>query len=194
VASALAGLDVAAGLNATPYQPAASYPDGDFGDALAGLARLVKADVGLRVGCVDLGGWDMHTFIGTPDRGDMVKNLQPFGQALGAFAADLGDRWPDVTVVAMTEFGRRVAENANNGADHGHGAVVLLAGGRLAGGTIHGAWPGLAEDVRDQGDVPGANDYRDVLGEVVATRLGLGADAIARVFPNHPYAPLGVTR
>jgi uncharacterized protein (DUF1501 family) len=193
VASTLAGLDIAAGLNAAPYQPAATYPDGDFGDALAELARLVKADVGLRVGCIDLGGWDMHTFIGTPDRGNMVTNLQPFGQALGAFAADLGDRWPDVTVVAMTEFGRRITENANNGADHGHGCVVLLAGGRLAGGTIHGAWPGLAEDVRDQGDVPGSNDYRDVLGEVVATRLGLGADAIAQVFPNHPYSPLGVT-
>jgi len=48
--------------------------------------------------------------------------------------------------------------------------------------------------VLDHGDVPGANDYRDVLGEVVTRRLGLGADALAAVFPEHRMQPLGVTR
>ena len=94
----------------------------------------------------------------------------------------------------MTEFGRRVAENANGGTDHGHGAAALLLGGGLAGGTIHGNWPGLSPAVLDQGDVPGANDYRDVLGEVVTRRLGLGADGWPAVFPEHRVQPLGVTR
>jgi uncharacterized protein (DUF1501 family) len=194
LASGLAAMDIAAVLGAVPYQPAATYPDGDFGVGLAQIARLVKSDLGLRVACIDLGGWDMHTDIGTVDGGFMKDNLTALGENLGAFAADLGDRLEDVTLVGMTEFGRRVAQNGNAGADHGHGSVVLLLGGGLAGGAVHGAWPGLAPGQLVQGDVPGANDFRDVLGEVVARRLGLGAAALGTVFPGHEYHPLGVTR
>lgn len=193
-ADGLASMDVATALAATPYQPAATYPDGDFGRGLAQLARLIKGNVGMRVACIDLDGWDMHTFIGTIDRGAMKDRLTQLGQNLGAFAADLGDRLGDVTLVAVTEFGRRIEQNGNAGADHGHGATVLLMGGGLAGGTIHGRWPGLAPEVRDQGDVPGANDYRDVLGELVVARLGVGAGALGTIFPGHGYRPLGIAR
>jgi uncharacterized protein (DUF1501 family) len=190
----LASLAVAARVDATPYQPAATYPSGDLGAGLAQLAHLVKANVGMRVATIDVGGWDMHTFIGTVDRGAMKDQLTPLGQNLGAFATDLGDRLADVTVVAMTEFGRRIEQNGNAGADHGHGATVLLLGGGLAGGTIHGSWPGLAPRVRDHGDVPGANDYRDVLGELVTARLGVSPAKLATIFPGHPYRPLGICR
>jgi uncharacterized protein (DUF1501 family) len=194
VAATLAALDAADRVNASDYRPGATYPTGDFGEGLAELARLVKSDVGLRVACIDVGGWDMHTRLGTVDDGDMTALLTPFGQALGAFATDLGDRLDDVTVVAMTEFGRRIEQNASRGTDHGHGAAVLLLGGRLAGGTVHGNWPGLAPEVRDQGDVPGANDYRDVLGEVVSVRLGVSPADLGSVFPDHRVQPLGVMR
>jgi len=190
----LASLGVVARLDAAPYQPAAPYPPGDLGTGLAQLAHLIKGDVGMRVATIDVAGWDMHTNIGTVDGGRMKDQLTPLGQNLGAFAADLGERLADVTVVAMTEFGRRIEQNGNAGADHGHGATVLLLGGGLAGGTIHGSWPGLAPEVRDNGDVPGANDYRDVLGELVTARLGVAPGALARVFPGHPYRPLGICR
>jgi uncharacterized protein (DUF1501 family) len=194
-ASTLAGLDVARGLSTAGYQPAAgaTYPDGDAGTRMRELARLIKADVGLRVACVDIGGWDMHTNLGTVDGGDMKDQLTTLGQLLGAFVTDLGDRLNDVTVVAMTEFGRRVEQNASGGTDHGHGATALIMGGGLAGNTIHGAWPGLAPEALDQGDVAGANDYRDVLGELVSHRLGLGG-ALGTVFPEHRVTPLGITR
>ena len=194
-ASTLAGLDVARGLATAGYQPAAgaTYPDGDAGTRMRELARLIKADVGLRVACVDIGGWDMHTNLGTVDGGDMKNQLTTLGQLLGAFATDLGDRLNDVTVVAMTEFGRRVEQNASGGTDHGHGATALIIGGGLAGNTVHGAWPGLAPEALDQGDVAGANDYRDVLGELVSHRLGLGG-ALGTVFPEHRVTPLGITR
>ncbi|HKE73283.1 MAG TPA: DUF1501 domain-containing protein [Acidimicrobiales bacterium] len=194
VASGLASMDIAAVLGAVPYQPAGAYPDGDLGVGLSQIARLVKSDLGVRVACIDLGGWDMHTHIGTIDGGFMKDNLTALGQNLGAFAADLGDRLGDVTLVGMTEFGRRVAQNGNAGADHGHGSTVLLMGGGLAGGTVHGAWPGLAPGQLVQGDVPGANDFRDVLGELVVRRLGLGTATLGSVFPGHAYHPLGVTR
>ncbi|HET6952821.1 MAG TPA: DUF1501 domain-containing protein [Acidimicrobiales bacterium] len=194
VSTTLGGLDVATTLAAAGYQPAATYPEGDFATGLAQLAHLIKADVGLRVACIDVGGWDHHANLGTVDGGEMKGSLTALGASLAAFAADLGPTLDQVTMVAMTEFGRRVAENANGGTDHGHGAAVLLLGGGLAGGTIQGQWPGLSPAVLDHGDVPGANDYRDVLGEVVSARLGLGADALSAVFPGHQVQALGVTR
>jgi uncharacterized protein (DUF1501 family) len=192
VATTLEGLGTAAVLSAVGYEATAAYPEGELGERLSEVARLLKADVGLRVACVDVGGWDMHTNLGTVDGGDMTKSLTSLGEALGAFVADIGDRIDQVNVVVMTEFGRRVEQNANAGADHGHGAAVLLLGGGLAGRTVHGAWQGLAPDLLDQGDVPGWNDYRDVLAEVVTARLGVGTGDLPTVFPGHQARPLGV--
>ncbi|HEY3008472.1 MAG TPA: DUF1501 domain-containing protein [Micromonosporaceae bacterium] len=174
------------------YAPAVSYPDGGFAGSLSDVARLIKAGVGLRVAALDVGGWDMHTWIGRVDGGDMLNQLNQLAGALAAFAADLGPALVDVTVVTMSEFGRRVAENGNAGADHGHGGLMLLLGGGLNGGAVHGRWPGLAPSALDQGDVAGANDYRDVLAELLARRLGV-VDS-AKIFPGHRPKSLGVFR
>jgi uncharacterized protein (DUF1501 family) len=192
VGATLDGLGTAALIRLQQATPAATYPEGELAERLSELARLVKADVGLRVACVDAGGWDMHTNLGNADGGAMKTELTKLGAALGAFAQDLGDRLDDVTVVVMTEFGRRVTENANAGTDHGHGAAVLLLGGGLAGGAVHGHWQELHPDVLDQGDVPGWTDYRDVLAEVVTARLGIGAGALPTLFPGHRVQPVGV--
>jgi uncharacterized protein (DUF1501 family) len=193
VAATLDGLATAAGLS-TPYEPSAAYPDGEVGKHFAEVARLLKSDVGLRVACVDVGGWDMHTGLGDVDGGRMLDALEDLGASLGAFAADLGNRIEQVNVVVVTEFGRRVEQNANGGTDHGHGAAVLVLGGGVAANTIPGAWHGLAPEVLDQGDVPGWNDYRDLLAEVVTARLGVSAGAMAQVFPGYRAQRLGVMR
>lgn len=192
VASTMEGLNVATLMSALGYEAAAAYPEGEFAAHMSEVARLIKADVGLRVACVDVGGWDMHTGMGRVDDGNMARHLSELGETLGAFATDLGGALDRVNVVVMTEFGRRVEQNANGGTDHGHGAAVLLLGGGLAGGTVHGAWGGLAPDQLDQGDVPGWNDYRDVLAEVVTARLGVGAGAMGAIFPGHQVRPVGV--
>ena len=154
------------------------------------MARLVKAKVGLRVATIDLGGWDMHTNLGNVNGGDMRNNLDELAKALAAFATDLGPQLDDVTLVTMTEFGRRVQENGNAGLDHGHGGLMLLLGGGLVGGQVHGKWPGLAPAALDNGDLAGPNDYRDVLGEVL--QRGFGVGDLTKVFPDHPYTRIGV--
>jgi uncharacterized protein (DUF1501 family) len=168
------------------------YPDNEFAKGLAELARLIKADTGLRVAAIDMNGWDTHGHQGSVDDGQLKKLYEELSTSLGRFATDLGDRLDKVTVVIMTEFGRRIDENASFGTDHGHGACVMMLGGKLNGGTIHGNWQGLAPAVRDQGDVPGSNDYRNVLGDVVTGRLGLTSADMAAVFPDHRYQPLGI--
>jgi uncharacterized protein (DUF1501 family) len=193
VANVLGALDTVDRLTTTEYTPSVAYPDGEFAKGLIEVARLIKSDVGLRVACIDLGGWDTHTNQGTLDGGDMKNLLTPLGTSLAAFAADLGPRLDKTTIVTMTEFGRRVEQNANNGSDHGHGSTALLLGGGLAGNTIHGEWPGLAPEALDLGDVAGANDYRNVLGELVVSRLGVAQSDLAAVFPGHQYTPIGIT-
>jgi uncharacterized protein (DUF1501 family) len=192
VAAAIGAFEVTERLLSGEYAPSVTYPEGELGEGLTELARLIKGDAGVRVATIDVGGWDMHTNLGTVDNGDMQRNLGDLAAALAAFATDLGPKLDQTTIVTLTEFGRRIEQNASRGTDHGHGAAVLLLGGGLAAGTIPGKWEGLAPEVRDQGDVPGSNDYRDVLGDVLTKRLGLGADDLAAVFPEHSYQPIGV--
>lgn len=190
-ASTLGALETAGEINDQEYEPAAEYPDNDFGNALADIARLIKTNAGLRIACVDLGGWDMHTGLGTIDDGDMVRMLTGLGTSLAAFAKDLGSALDRTTLLAMTEFGRRLEENASGGLDHGHGSVALLLGGGLKAGTIAGRWEGLDPEVRDHGDVPGSNDFRNLLGELAAKRLGITTTGLGKIFPDHAYEPLG---
>lgn len=186
-------VDMLQSLNAGSYQPAngADYPTDDygFGMGLRQIAQLIKADVGLEVACIDLGGWDTHENQGTHD-GYFADLLNTLGRGLGAFYADLQDHMSGVSVVTMSEFGRRVSENASQGTDHGHGNFMLLMGGGVNGGQVYANWPTLAPEALNDGDLAITTDYRDVLAEVVSQRLK--NPALDQVFPNFTPTPLGL--
>jgi uncharacterized protein (DUF1501 family) len=158
------------------------YPEGELGTKLACAAAWIRAGVGLEVLTVDYGGWDFHRELGARD-GEMARKLDELSHALSAFDRDLGAFRDSVTLVALTEFGRRAAENASGGLDHGHGACMILLGGKLAGGRVHARWPGLATDRLDGGDLAVTTDSRDVLADVLVRRFG--CPDIATVFPGH---------
>lgn len=186
----LAALNAARTIATTEYDADAEYPNGTFAGHLRDVARLIKADVGLRVAAINLGGWDMHTSIGQVDNGQMQRQLDSLAAALAAFATDLGPALDQVTLVTMSEFGRRVAQNGNAGTDHGHGGIMLLLGGGLRGSQVHGRWPGLSSGALVRGDLAGANDYRDVVTEVLQARMGVGD--VSAIFPNHRPETLGI--
>ncbi len=148
----------------------------DYGRGAAPLrdvAKLIKANLGLRVACVDLGGWDTHQGQGNAERGRLAPLLHRLGQQLAAFRRDLGERFEHVTVLVMTEFGRTVRENGTQGTDHGHGSVMLALGGQVRGRRVYGTLPSLAEGTRYDGrDVPVTTDFRAVFAEVLAKRFG----------------------
>ncbi|NHC45021.1 DUF1501 domain-containing protein [Motilibacter aurantiacus] len=182
--NALGVLETLSTLQDTGYTPAAgvTYPTGNsLATALQDVARLVKADVGLRAVAVDYGDWDMHVGQGTVDSGWMARHLKELGSALAAFAADLGELLGRVTLVTLSEFGRRVGENGSGGSDHGHGNCVLMLGGGVVGGKVHGRWPGLAPADLIDGDLVGTTDYRAILAEVLEKRCGVPAGS---VFPG----------
>lgn len=175
------------------YQPSngALYPDDEFGLGLQQVAQLIKADVGLEVACLDLGGWDTHENQGTLD-GTFNALLSNLANGLAALYADLGEQMNRVSVVTMSEFGRRVAENGSQGTDHGHGNFMFLMGGGVNGGQVFSRWPTLAPEALDDGDLAITTDYRDVLAEVVDGRLG--NHALDEVFPGHRVEPLGLVQ
>ena len=88
-----------------------------------------------------------------------------------AFFDDLGALRSRVTVVTISEFGRRVAENGSQGFDHGWGNMMLVAGAGVKGGQYYGNWPGLAPSAQSDGDLKVTTDYRNVLGEIVSRRF-----------------------
>ncbi|HEV7706568.1 MAG TPA: DUF1501 domain-containing protein [Asanoa sp.] len=189
-AETLKSISTARKIAQSNYEGTAQWPGGGFADQLKDVARLIKAKVGLRVAAVDIGGWDMHTNIGGPDGGDMRNRLNELAGALGAFATDLGPALDNTSIVTMSEFGRRVEANGNSGLDHGHGGVMLLLGGGMNGGKVHGKWPGLSAGSLDQGDLAGANDYRDVVSELLGARMGV-KDA-KKIFPGYEPKKIGI--
>ncbi|GAB2574761.1 hypothetical protein Aab01nite_15260 [Paractinoplanes abujensis] len=185
-------LTATAGVRATPYTPAATYPATELGNALRDVARLIKAGVGLATAAVDCGDWDMHEGLGTAAKGQrMYDNLTDLATALAAFAADLGpEGMKSVTLLTISEFGRRVQENGSRGADHGHGNAMLLLGGGVKGGRVYAKWPGLAPAALVAGDLAATTDYRAVIGEILQKRCGFGS--LSQVFPSVPPSTFGL--
>jgi uncharacterized protein (DUF1501 family) len=157
-------------------QNGAQYPDNDLGRAMAQVARIVRGDVGVEVITVDQGDWDHHTDLGTLEWGDMIRNAADLAGSVAAFFKDLGSLADKVTLVTISEFGRRVKENANYGLDHGWGNVMFLAGAGVKGGQYYGDWPGLVN--AGDADLQVTTDYRSVLSEVVESRFGVTASNV----------------
>jgi uncharacterized protein (DUF1501 family) len=141
--------------------------------------------VGLEIAFAESTNWDHHVNEGGAT-GQIAARLDDFGRGLAALAADLGPRLADTVILTMSEFGRAVAENGNRGTDHGHGNAMLLIGGPVRGGRVHGTWPGLAEDRRYEGrDLAVTTDFRAVFSEVVVGHLGAPEAATSRIFPGY---------
>ena len=168
-----------------PYQQG-----GELGRNLQQVARLIKANVGVEAAFAEVDGWDHHG----NESNQLSNMLRQFGAALAAFSTDMGDRMEDIVLVTMSEFGRTAEENGNGGTDHGHGNVMMVLGGSVAGGKIYGVWPGLErEQLNEERDLAVTTDFRAVLSELVAGQLG--QKDMARVFPGYQAsAPLGLLR
>ena len=109
-----------------------------------------------------------------------------FAGSVAAFFADLGPLADKVTLVTISEFGRRVVENANQGLDHGHGNVMFAMGAGVKGGLLRQHGPALTKT--SDADLLVTTDYRSVLNEVITRRLNAST---AEVFPGLSPETLG---
>lgn len=135
-----------------------------------------------RIASFSIGGWDTHN----GQRRNLARALSELSQGILALKAGLGANWQRTTVLAITEFGRTVAENGTGGTDHGTGGLMVMAGGAINGGKVHGQWPGLgALDLYQNRDLEPTGDVRRYLGWALRDLFGLETGAIgATVFPG----------
>jgi uncharacterized protein (DUF1501 family) len=169
----------------TGYTPQTQYPDSALAEKLKTVARLVDAGLRTRVYYVEIDGFDTHSQQAAAHAG----LLRQLGDAANAFVTDMvqqghGDR---ILVLCFSEFGRRVAENASEGTDHGAAAPVFLAGTQVVAGQI-GAHPSLTD--LDEGDLKHHTDFRQVYAAVLENWLQCDSQQIL----GASYAPVAAIR
>lgn len=149
------------------YKSEATYPSTPLGRSLALAAQIVGSRLGTKVLYVQHGSFDTHV----TQKQTQERLLGDFANAISAFYQDLAAHGNDKRVLTMTfsEFGRRVAENASRGTDHGEAAPVFLIGGGVKGG-LYGQHPDLGR--LNNGNLAFTTDFRNVYATVLERWLG----------------------
>jgi len=154
---------------------------GAFTTGLAVAAEMILGDIGTRVVSISVNGFDTHSDQ-LAQHADLLSDL---AQGLTQFWATLDEVGAaDCVLVATTsEFGRRVAENASNGCDHGAAGVSFVMGNSIV--------PGLsgALDTADllDGDLRPQIDPRVLM---TACLDWLGADVEQIIGQRHDDVPI----
>ncbi len=158
--------------------PVGAYPDFPLAADLGTVAQLIRAELGIRIFFVELGGGGIGGFDShanqAANHGALLRQLS---EAIAAFVDDLKrDRLLDrVALLTVSEFGRTVAENGRRGTDHGIGAPLFLAGGRIRPGLV-GAHPSLTD--LDGGAQKFHTDFRSVYATLLDRWLGFDSAAV----------------
>lgn len=154
-----------------------TYPNFGLARRLEQVAQILKAGFGTRIFYTSLDGFDTHA----NQLGSHSARLTELSDSLSAFHKDLaGSGHSDrVAVLVFSEFGRRVAENASAGTDHGAAAPVFVSGPVKQPGLV-GAHPSL--EILDDGDLIHHTDFRRIYASILEQWLGL---------PSAPVVGLG---
>ena len=161
------------------------YPNHGLARRLELVAQVIKAGFGTRIFYTSLDGFDTHA----NQLGSHAALLTELSDSLAAFHKDLaGSGQADrVVVLSFSEFGRRAAENASLGTDHGAAAPVFISGPVARSGLV-GAHPSL--ETLDDGDLIHHTDFRRVYAALLERWLGVAAEPV--VGPGFP--PLDLFR
>jgi uncharacterized protein (DUF1501 family) len=154
------------------YVPAGNYPATTIGRSFALAAQLIGSRLGTRVIYIQHGSFDTHV----SQRSSQDRLLAELSDALVSFYADLAAHGNDGRTLTMTfsEFGRRLAENASRGTDHGEAAPLFVVGPVKSG--IYGTTPSF--DRLDNGDITYTTDFRSVYATVLEKWLGFPSQRV----------------
>lgn len=136
-----------------------------------------------RIASFSITGWDTHV----QQKQDFASAVKDLSTAILSLREAMGQKvWAKTAVVAMTEFGRTVRQNANDGTDHGTGGCAVIAGGAIRGGKVYGRWPGLGDgDLLEDRDLNPTGDVRAVAAALLGHQFGLKGSVLTEtVFPG----------
>ncbi|MGA2256706.1 MAG: DUF1501 domain-containing protein [Thermoguttaceae bacterium] len=165
---------------------AAEYPSFQLAGKLRTIAQLIRADLGIRIFCTELGGEDPGGFDNhAGQRDNHASLLRQLSDSVAAFFDDLRRQKLLDRVVLMTfsEFGRTVEENGRRGTDHGVAAQMFLAGSKVRGGLV-GPHPSLTD--LDNGGMRFHTDFRRIYATLLDCWLGFESQPIL----GQQYEPL----
>ena len=151
-----------------------TYPATEMGKNLKTISSLIMSDINTKVYYVSLGSFDTHI-----NQDNQQKRLfTELNGAIKAFTSDLklNNRFEDVLIMTFSEFGRRVAQNASNGTDHGTANNMFFISGGLKQKGLLNAMPNLA-DLND-GDLKHTVDFKEVYATVLNHWLGANDNLI----------------
>ncbi|MFT4770570.1 MAG: hypothetical protein ACI9CP_000810 [Cryomorphaceae bacterium] len=139
------------------------YPSNALGADLRIVSNLMKSGAETRVFYTSISGFDTHAY----QRGMQERLLKNVGNSLTAFRKDLqqANLWDDTLVMVFSEFGRRVAQNAGGGTDHGTAGNLILLSGGLKKPGLRGEMPSLQS--LDQGDLIYTTDFREIYSGIL---------------------------
>ena len=146
------------------------YPETSLGKRLELVSRMIKSGLDTRVFYTGLDGFDTHANQLNVHAG----LLDQVAGSIAAFEADMAEAGQSdrVCVLIFSEFGRRLAENASMGTDHGAAAPVILTGPMAKKGLI-GKHPSMDPKDLNDGDVMFHTDFRRIYADILTNHLSL---------------------
>jgi uncharacterized protein (DUF1501 family) len=154
---------------AATYQSSVTYPaNNGLANQLKMVSQVIAGNLGTRLFSVSMGGFDTHA----NQRVNQDRLLGQLGDALDAFMQDLAvmNQQDNVTIMAFSEFGRRVKQNGSNGTDHGTAEPMFIIGNKVQGG-LYGRYPSLT-DLDNNGDLKFNADFRSIYAGVLKDVVG----------------------
>jgi uncharacterized protein (DUF1501 family) len=141
----------------------ATYPNSGLAQSLKTIASLIFSDINTKVYYVSLGSFDTHV----NQAAQQQRLFTEMSDAVGAFVKDLQNknRFQDVLLMTFSEFGRRVAQNASGGTDHGTANNMFFVSGGLKQKGVLNVMPDLAE--LNDGDLKHQVDFKQVYATVL---------------------------
>lgn len=160
----------------------ANYADNEIAKQFAIVARLIKGNLGTNIYMVTLDGFDTHA--NQPNSHQEL--MTELTQAISEFYIDLtaGAMDQDVLCMTISEFGRRAAENASNGTDHGAASTMMLFGEGLNGNGFVGNHPDLS-NLDTDGNLQHTTDYRDVYATILEDWLCIDTNIVDQTLLNN---------
>lgn len=143
------------------------YPNSQLGKDFKTVASLIKSDINTQVYYLSIGSFDTHV-----NQNDRQKKLfSDINDAVKSFVADMKSNglFNNVLLMTFSEFGRRVAQNASNGTDHGTANQMFFIGGNLKKKGLLNALPDLQN--LNEGDLIYKEDFRKVYATILKNWL-----------------------